>query len=327
MSDLPILLTTHPLHPAAFARLRGAFRVVEPAALDDASLIAAARDAELMIVRAPLPKSIFAASPRLRAAIRHGAGLDMVPLPEATKAGVLVTNVPGANARTVAEHVMMVSMMLMRQYRCIDQEWRGGHWHPARARAEQTGELHGQTLGIIGYGAIGQAVASMAVHGFGMRVLGFRASSTPMPEHVKRATVDEVLAQSDIVVLACPLNDETRGMINHARLGRMKRSAFLINVARGPVIVEADLIAALQAGQIAGAALDVFDTQPLPPNHAYRAMQNVVLTPHIAGITAPSMERIALTCAEQALAILEGKIPRFLVNPDAMPHYRTRFPD
>ncbi len=321
----PNIFSTHPLHPDATRMLEAAGRLYRSKSLDPADLISAGREADLIIVRTNLPPALFDDCPRLRAAIRHGAGLDMVPMPEATRAGVLVANVPGANARTVAEHALMVSMMLARHHRMIDAKVRSNIWQPARDIAETSAEIYGRTIGIIGFGAIGAALAAMAQGGFGMRVLAHRRSDAALPDRVERQPLDELIAEADIVVLACPLTHETRGLINAARLRRMKRSAFLINVARGPVIVEADLIGALKDGAIAGAALDVFEKQPLPEDHIFRQMENVVLTPHIAGITEESMRRIALSAAEQALQVIAGELPRHLVNPEALLEYRRRF--
>jgi D-3-phosphoglycerate dehydrogenase / 2-oxoglutarate reductase len=323
----PVIASTHPLHPLAAEIIgdRADLRVASSTNAED--LIANADEADILIVRANLPPALFGKAKRLKAAIRHGAGLDMIPMEACTAAGVLAANVPGANALTVAEHVLMVAMLLLRKHRSIDARLRAGIWQPARDIAETSSELSGRTLGIVGFGAIGAELAQMAGAGFRMRVLAHRRSDVPMPQGVTRVPLDALLAQSDIVVLACPLTDETRGLMNAARLRQMKPSALLINVARGPVVDEPALIKALQDGVIAGAGLDVFATQPLPLDHPFRAMENVVLTPHLAGITDESMARIVQSAVEQAFEVLAGKLPKHLVNAEALPLFRQRFPD
>jgi D-3-phosphoglycerate dehydrogenase / 2-oxoglutarate reductase len=322
----PRILSTHRLQDFAQAMIAPHADLAVAPGLDDASLVAAAREADALIVRAPLPPALFSAAPRLRAAIRHGAGLDMVPMAEANAAGVLVANVPGANAGTVAEHVLMSALMLLRRHRRIDGVMRAGDWHAARNIAENSIELTGRTIGIVGFGAIGAALARMARLGFNMNVLAYRRSNAPLPDGITRAALEELLRHADIVVLSCPLTDETRGLIDAARLKLMRKPAVLINVSRGPVLVENDLIEALRSETIAGAALDVFATQPLPMDHPFRAMDQVVLTPHIAGITRDSMERIARSAVAQAIEVLGGGLPRHLVNPETVPAYRRRFP-
>jgi D-3-phosphoglycerate dehydrogenase / 2-oxoglutarate reductase len=322
-----IIASTHPLHPLATEWIGNKAELRIAKTIDKPCLIDVAREADILIVRANLPPDLFAEAKRLKAAIRHGAGLDMIPMEACTAAGVIAANVPGANAATVAEHVLMVSMMLLRKHRAIDAKFRAGIWQPARDIAETSFELSGRTLGIIGFGAIGAELAQMASGGFRMRVLAHRRSEAPMPMGVSRASLDDVLEQSDIVVVACPLTENTRGLINAGRIAKMKRSAFLINVARGPVIDEPALIEALHKRTIAGAGLDVFATQPLPLDHPFRAMETVVLTPHLAGITDESMARIVRSCVEQAFEVLSGKLPRHLVNPEVLPKFRQRFPD
>jgi D-3-phosphoglycerate dehydrogenase / 2-oxoglutarate reductase len=325
MNARPVILATHAMQsePKRMLEALGELRIAP--ALDPASLVAAAREAAIIIVRAHLPPDIFGQASRLRAAIRQGAGLDMIPLPEASAAGVLAANVPAVNARTVAEHVIMVTLMLLRQFRPIEAGLRAGLWQPVRNRAERSGDLSGRRLGIIGYGAIGQALAAIAMHGFGMRVSAFRRSDAPFEPGVGRASIDEICASCDIVVLACPLTDETRGLMDRRRIALMGKEALLINVSRGAVVDEAALIEALQAKALAGAALDVFEVQPLPMESPLRALDNVVLTPHLAGMTGDSMTRLGVRAAEQAAQVLAGALPDHLVNPEAVARYREKW--
>lgn len=327
MSDnSPLVLSTHPLHPQAEAKLDGAARLTIASALDADTLAREAEAAEIVIVRAPLPASLFERATRLRAAVRHGAGLDMIPVEAATAAGVLVANVPGVNARTVAEHVLFVAMALLRRFRMVDRDLRAAGWLAGRAHAVATNELFGRTIGIVGMGNIGRTVADIATRGFGLDVIANSRNPRSVPDTIPYREIDALVAESDIVVLCCPLTAETRGLIDARRLARMKRQAILINVARGPVIDEAALVAALQKERIGGAALDVFETQPLPADHPLLALDNVVLTPHMAGITEESMARMGLGAVEECLRVLAGELPVNFCNPEVEPRYRSRFP-
>jgi len=166
----------------------------------------------------------------------------------------------------------------------------------------------------------------MASAGFGMEVVATNRTGRPMPPPVGARGLDALLAESDVVVLACPLTEETRGLIDARRLALMKPGALLINVARGPVVEEAALVAALAEGRLGGAALDVFETQPLSLEHPLFGLPNVILTPHLAGITEPSMARMGLGVAAEVQRILQGQMPSNFVNPEVEPAYRRRFP-
>ncbi|MBZ9892665.1 hydroxyacid dehydrogenase [Mesorhizobium sp. BR1-1-3] len=320
------ILTTHALHPRASAMLSGAGELVVASAIDPVTLIAEARNADIVIVRAPLPPQLFDGAKLLRAAIRHGAGLDMIPMEAATAAGVLVANVPAVNARSVAEHVMFVALALLRNFRVVDRDLRAKGWLAGREHANANSELAGKTIGIVGLGAVGQAVGHIAAHGFDLKVVATTRSMQPAPDKVGFLSIDALVEQSDIIVLCCPLTPETRGLINRERIARMKPQALLINVSRGPVVDDDALIEALQKRRIGGAALDVFATQPLPSNHPYFGFDNVIVTPHMAGITEESMMRMGVGAAGEALLVLAGKLPVNLRNPEVVDHYRRRFP-
>ncbi|RUV34484.1 MULTISPECIES: hydroxyacid dehydrogenase [unclassified Mesorhizobium] len=320
------ILTTHALHPRASAMLAGAGELVVASAIDPATLAAEAKDADIVIVRAPLPPQLFDGAKLLRAAIRHGAGLDMIPMEAAATAGVLVANVPAVNARSVAEHVMFAALALLRNFRVVDRDLRAKGWLAGREHANSNIELAGKTIGIVGLGAVGQAVGHIAAHGFDLKVVATTRSMQPAPDKVGFLSIDALVEQSDIIVLCCPLTPETRGLINRERIARMKPHALLINVSRGPVIDDDALIEALQKRRIGGAALDVFATQPLPSNHPYFGFDNVIITPHMAGITEESMMRMGVGAAGEALLVLANKLPVNLRNPEVVDHYRRRFP-
>jgi D-3-phosphoglycerate dehydrogenase len=328
MRDRPKILSTHTLHPRATETLSGAGDLVIAPALDAETLTREASVADIVIVRAPLPPALFEAAHKLRAAIRHGAGLDMIPVEAATKAGVLVANVPGVNARSVAEHVFFVTMALLRRFRMMDGDLRTGGWLAGRTHAEQTGELAGRTIGIVGMGNVGRAVMRIARDGFGLKVLvNSRSRPSDLPDGVDVLSIDDVIAESDVVVLCCPLTPETTGLLSRERIGRMKPGALIVNVSRGPVINDDALIEALRDGHIGGAALDVFVTQPLPADHPYFSFTNVIVTPHMAGITEESMMRMGKGAAEEAIRVLSNRLPVNLCNPDVLERYRKRFPE
>jgi D-3-phosphoglycerate dehydrogenase len=324
--EKPIVYSTHPLHPNAARLLDGQARLVVASDLSAATLAREVESADVVIVRANLPEALFAGPRKLKAAIRHGAGLDMIPIEVATAAGVLVANVPGVNARSVAEHVIFVALALARRFRAIDTDLRRNGWLAGRAHSLSARELHGATMGIIGMGHLGKAIANIAGSGFGMRVLGSTRRNSGFPEGIEPVSRDVLLRASDYVVLACPLSPETRGMIGARELSLMRKGSFLINVARGAVTNEDDVLTALKGGHLGGAAIDVFAEQPLPPDHPFFALDNVILTPHLAGITEESMERMGIGAVEETLRVLKGDLPVNLVNPSVVAQYQQRFP-
>lgn len=320
-----MIFSTHPLHPAVTADLQALGRLCIASAPTAQAISAECAGAELIVVRAPIPLGVAARQAGLRALIRHGAGLDMINLDEATAAGVLVANVPGANALTVAEHVVWTAMALLRRNPQVTRDLRGAGWAAARAHADDGRELSGRRLGILGFGNIGRTLARIAQRGFGMPVIAHTRSGTS-EDGVTAVTFADLLAEADVLALCAPLTDATRGMINAAALAQMKPGAVLINVARGPLVDEQALIAALASGHLGGAALDVFDTQPLPADHPFLALPNLILTPHMAGITDESMLRMGQGVVAEARRILAGDLPANLVNPAAVARYQSRFP-
>jgi len=316
-----LVALTDPIHPAGEAVLSDAGHEVElPGAGGLDALLARAA---AVVVRRNLPPDLCARAPRLLAAVRQGVGVDMIPVAHCTEHGVLVANVPGANADAVAEYVVAQMLAVARGAGAMDRAMRAEGWAPARARADAGFELRGKTLGIVGVGAIGARLAEIASLGFRMRVIGFRRDRGAMPPGVEWAPLDDVFAQADFVALACPLTEETRGLANAARLARMKRGAWIINVARGPVIEEAALLDALRAGRI-GAALDVFNAQPLAPDHPLLSLPNVRLTPHVAGLSQEAVVRMSTGAAEEVVRILRGERPRNFINPEAWDASRLR---
>jgi D-3-phosphoglycerate dehydrogenase / 2-oxoglutarate reductase len=313
----PIVLLTNPIDPDVSASLAQRVEVRLASATDAVTLRRESMEASFIIVRAPLPEDLFDQAPRLKAVVRHGAGLDMIPVPAASRNGIAVANVPAVNAQSVAEYAVGQMLALARHLPRIDAAVRGPSWDAARQLADHALELHGKTVAIVGMGAIGQALAHICALGFGMRVLGVRRTPQPHREVARSVALDDALPQADYVVLSCPLDETTRGLISAQRLARAKPGARLVNVSRGAVVDEAALAAALATGQIAGAALDVFTVQPLPADSPLRTLPNVLLSPHLAGITRESMRRMSQSAASQVLEMLEGRLPRHFVNPGA----------
>ncbi|MEC9343256.1 MAG: NAD(P)-dependent oxidoreductase, partial [Pseudomonadota bacterium] len=201
--------------------------LVVASAPDRQTILAEGRGADIVIVRAPLPEALFESPGNLRAAIRHGAGLDMIPVGAATAAGVLVANVPGVNAATVAEHVFMASMILLRRFRQVDGDLRAHGWEAVRAHSGRGHDLGGRVMGIVGMGNVGKAVAAIAQGGFGLQTIAHVRNPDSLPSGVKGVELDLLLGESDIVVLCCPLTAATRGLIDAARIARMKQGAIL----------------------------------------------------------------------------------------------------
>jgi D-3-phosphoglycerate dehydrogenase len=312
------VLLTDPIDPSGeeLLRTRGAEVVLAPdGGAQTVKRLAA--EADGIIIRSKLPDDIFEAAPRVRAVTIHGTGIDLVPLAAANAKGVLVANLPGSNAQSVAEYCVMAMLMLARNIQAITAAIRALPWDEARTLAFQAHELAGLTAGIVGVGEIGKRVAKICRNGFGMRVLGHQRRLDRLPPEAEAADLDALVAQSDFVVLACPLNEDTHHLLGAARLAAMKASAWLINVGRGPVIDEAALLEALHERRIAGAMLDVYEHYRIAPGHPLFALDNVILTPHLAGSTRESRARAAVRAADETLRMLAGERPRNLVNPEA----------
>jgi D-3-phosphoglycerate dehydrogenase / 2-oxoglutarate reductase len=326
---VPRILLTQSIHPLAQARLARLAEVLVAPDTSADTLRRCAKGCAAIVVRAPLPEDLFDAAPSLLGAVRHGAGVDMIPIAAATAHGVLVANVPGVNAGSVAEHVVWSMLHLARQRTAMEVQVRrfgDAGWARARALADTGFELAGRSLGLIGYGHVGRCIARLCAQGLGMHVLAHtRSQRGDDAAGAQRVPLPDLLQRSDFVVLACPLTEQTRGLIGAPELALMRPGAFLINVARGPVVEEGALIEALQAGRLAGAALDVFDVQPLPAAHPYRHLQQVLLTPHVAGITQDSMLRMGYAAAQAVEQLLQGTVPGNCLNPEAETAFRGRF--
>jgi D-3-phosphoglycerate dehydrogenase len=313
--SLPRVLLTDPI--AKSGELARGAEIVRAPDSDPATLRRFAGDVEGILTRSRLPEDIFAAAPRLRAVVIHGTGTDLVPLAQASARRIMVANLPGINAQSVAEYCAMAMLMLARNVLTIIGALKVQSWDQVRALDTGAREIAAMTLGVVGVGEIGRRVAHIAHQGFGMRVLGHQRRLDRLPPGVQPATLEELLAASDFVVLACPLTPETRHLINANTLKTMKPSAWLINVGRGPVVQEAALVEALRAKRIAGAMLDVYENYRLEPDNPLRSLDNVILTPHLSAVTLESRARASVAAAGEMLRMLAGQRPLNLVNPES----------
>jgi glyoxylate reductase len=249
-------------------------------------------------------KELLDAAPRLRIVANHAVGYDNVDVPACTSRGVWVTNTPDVLTDATADLAWALILALARRLREGERMLRAGEfrgWAPTMLLGR---ELRGRTLGILGYGRIGRAVARRA-EGFGMRVL-FTARGGGVP-------FDELLQDSDVLSIHCPLNAQTRHLIGPSELLRMKRGALLINTARGPIVDEAALVAALQTGHLGGAALDVFENEPTV-HPGLLGRDDVVLLPHLGSATQEARERMARIALEQIERVMRGERPTTAVN-------------
>lgn len=264
----------------------------------------------------------LALAPKLRVISLHTSGSDNVDLDAATRRGVLVTNVKGVNAEQCAEFAMGLMLTVVRQIRTGDQALRNGQWN---SKTQTSMDVVGSTVGIIGLGQIAQAFA-VRVRAFGARILVHTRTRDEVLANnlgIAYASLDEVLRQADIVCLFASLTKETRHMIGSRELSIMKKSAYLINIARGELIDEVALAEALRANKLAGAGLDVFEVEPLYESPLF-ALENTVLTPHQAGLTAGGKMGAAVRAARNALEVLRGVTPQDAIQPGASALFGTK---
>lgn len=252
------------------------------------------------------------AARNLKVISRWGVGYDAIDVPAATKNGIVVAYTPGLLNETVADCAFALLLSIARRIHLGHQGMSAGRWEPHWGH-----DVHGKTLGILGCGRIGLAMARRGT-GFNMRILAHDICANPEAEKlgVQFVSLDELLAQSDFVSLHAALTPENRGLLNEARLRKMKPTAYLINTARGALIDETALAKVLNEGVIAGAALDAFVTEPLPAEHPLRTAKNVLLTPHLASFARETGARVSNTGAQAIVDLMNGRKPQFVVNPE-----------
>lgn len=291
-----------------------------PSSLEE--LISRIKDADIVMLggRYGFPKDAFDASPNLKMISICQTGYNIIDIEAANEKGVIVSNVPGYATDSVAELVFALALDLMRKVRIVDSKLREGNFD---WRDNIGNQLMGKTIGVIGTGSIGERVIRIA-HCFNMNVISFTGHPDEEKARklgVKFVDLDTLLAESDIVTLHVPLTPSTEKMIGAKELAKMKKSAILINTARGKVVDEAALIKALQEKQIRGAGLDVFEKEPLPADNSLTGLENVVLTPHIGFVTQEALEKAISICIANIEKYIDGE-PQNVVNPEAIASLR-----
>jgi phosphoglycerate dehydrogenase-like enzyme len=261
---------------------------------------------------------------RVRLVARHGVGYDAVDLPAMSARGVLVTNTPDAVRRPVATAALTYVLALAHRLLVKDRLTRAGRW---AERTDHMGTgLTGRTLGVIGAGSIGRETLRLA-RAFELDLLAadpYADADEIAALGARLVALDELLARADFVCVTCALTRETRHLIDARALARMRRSAYLVNVARGPIVDEAALVEALTAGRIAGAGLDVFETEPVAPDHPLLALPNVIVTPHALCWTDECFAAIATSGLTGVADVARRRIPAHVVNPEVLGHPRVR---
>ncbi len=319
-----ILVTGDDLHENAVDLLtRSGFRCVMSGHLASAERkrdLAHEHRVVAMIVRiGPITPALMDASDRLQVIAKHGVGYDDVDLPAATERGIPVLVTRGANALSVAEHALAMMLTLVKKMPRHHGDlstglWRQGDWLGS--------DLTGRCLGLVGLGAIARELVALA-RPFQLRLLAYDPYTDPpaVPEGVALVdSLDDVLGQADVISVHTPLTEETRGLIGEAALARMKPTAVLINTARGPIVDEVAVAAALKEGRLAGAGIDCFPQEPIAAENPLIGAPNVLLTPHVAGVTADAARRMGAMAAENVLDVLLGRPVNSenLINPEVL---------
>ncbi|GAC1338130.1 MAG: phosphoglycerate dehydrogenase [Candidatus Dormibacteria bacterium] len=326
-SERPRILVADQIAADGVERLRGAGQVDVITGQSAAELVARIGDYEALVVRSEtkVTAEVFAAATKLRVVGRAGVGVDNIDLDAATHHGVLVLNAPTGNTVAAAEHAVAMMLALSRNIAPADASTRAGEWK----RSQYVGvELREKTLGLYGLGKIGYEVARIAGQGLQMRVLAHDPLVTPeRADQAGAQLVDlaTLLHESDFLSVHAPLTDKTRGVIGAPELRAMKPTARVVNVARGGIVDESALAAAVSDGTIAGAAVDVFTTEPIPAGHPLLGLPGVLLTPHLGASTAEAQVNVAFDVADQIASYLGGGPARYAVNlPAILPEELSR---
>lgn len=283
-----------------------------PADIAEDEFIEKIHDVDALIVAfTQINENVLKNAPNLKIVCKHGVGVDNIDVEAAKKRNIYVTNVPNANKHAVADFAFTLMLASARQVPQADNLTKKGEW----PRIFGT-DVYGKTLGIVGLGNIGKEVAFRA-KGFSMNIVAY----DPYPDEkfaaengIKFVTIEELLKQSDFVSIHIPLLDSTKGLINYEKLKLMKKSSYLVNASRGGIVVEEDLYKALKENVISGAALDVFEEEPLK-SHPLFELPNLIATPHIAGYTAGATDALGMTCVKNIVNVLvNNEKPEFIVN-------------
>ena len=298
-----ILVTGADLAPQALDLLEG-YEVIyagKTPTEDDLVALCRAHDPVAIIVRyGKVGPAVMDAAPSLKVISKHGSGTDTIDKTAAQARGIEVVAAAGANAAAVAEQALALLLACAKSVVALDARMHAGHWDKATHKSL---ELGGRTIGLIGLGAIGLRFARMA-DALGMRVLGFDPYAKSLPAHVQAVDLATLWAESDAISLHCPLTDDNRGLLNAQTLARCKRGVIVINTARGGLIEEASLLAAVRSGQVAMAGLDSFALEPMTPGHPFQGEKNFVLSPHIGGVTSDAYVNMGVGAAKNLLQVI-----------------------
>ena len=298
-----LLVTAADLAPEALALLEG-FNIVyagkTPSEADIVSLCREHNPVAIIVRYSRVGADAMDAAPALRVISKHGSGTDTIDKAAAAQRGIEVVAAAGANAAAVAEQALALLMSCAKSVVALDARMRGGHWDKSTHKSI---ELAGKTLGLVGLGAIGQRMAAMA-HGLAMRVIGFDPYAQNVPAHVERVPLAQIWNESDAISLHCPLTDENRGMVNADTLAQCRPGVILVNTARGGLVDEAALLAAVQSGRVMAAGLDSFATEPMAAGHPFQQEPRILLSPHIGGVTSAAYVNMGIAAARNVLAVL-----------------------
>jgi len=300
--------------------------IVEAPDPSESTLTSLAADVDaIMTCFAQVTSPVVQAAKKCLVISRYGVGVDNIAVDTATGEGIVVTYLPDYCVDEVSDHVMALLLTWNRQIGFYDGVAKEGRWSGVASPVPLI-RLRGRKLGIAGLGRIGRTVAVKA-QAFGLEVLAhdpYLPDGIPPPSNVRMVDLRTLLAESDYLTLHTPLNEETRGYIGAGEFALMKPSAFIINCARGPIIDENALYAALRDGQIGGAGLDVMEQAAPPAGHPLFALDNVLITPHVAFLSQQSVLELEVRTAQATADVLQGKMPQFLVNPAVLPHARIK---
>lgn len=297
-----------PIHPAGVERIGASHE-----------LLAEAAQATVLVIRtSPLSEAKIAEIPALKLIVKHGAGVDNIPIPACTKRGIMVANTPGGNNSTaVAEGAVTLMLAVLRRVRNMDSVVREGRWD--ERWKTRLGDLTGANVGLVGFGRIARACARICGAGFGAQVSAYDPliSADAMAAcGVTKANFAELL-NNDVISIHVPLTPDTQNLFGAQEFASMQQGAIIVNTSRGGIVNEAALYEALKSGTIAGAGIDVFEAEPPPSDHPLFALPNIVLSPHVAGVTEASMKAMALAVADVIDSMAANQPFATLLNPEA----------
>jgi D-3-phosphoglycerate dehydrogenase len=318
------VLLPQPIEPEAMALLeRENCTIITAPDPKPETVLPLLREAQGLILRTgiSITRDLIEAADNLLVIARTGGGLDNVDVKAATERGIIVTSNLGVNTRSVAEHVLSMILSLSKRLPTMDQAVRNRNFGIRYQNLPK--DITGKTIGLLGFGRIGGEIGRICHHTFNMQVLAYdpyleKEKKNESLSWVNLVELNELLATSDFISIHVPLTEQTRHLIDEAQFSMMKSDAILINAARGGIVNENALVKALQNNKIAGAGLDVFSAEPIPPDHPLLTLENVILTPHSAALTSECVSRMATEAAKCVLDVFAGREPSNVANPQAL---------